>query len=289
MHSAKSGHSPAPDESEGGVVQSVLPAPTGLPPAPAEPLATGPAPAGSVVVGLPGATRAGELPAALLRLADADADALGDRLHDGVLQALVVARYATDAVARGADPVVARDAVQDALVALRRTVWQLRPRAASGLSAALEQLSLQQVATGSPALETEVDEALDAALDATVREAAYRLVQAVCRDADQPVGVRLSARAGRAVLDVSGTLPDPAGWSLRARALGGQLVVGSRRCRLVLPLPEPLRSREPRPRLAPDDLAPDDLAPDDLARPELDQTVPRPGPDLPVRDREAAP
>ncbi len=256
-------------------MQSVLPAPSGLLPAPAPaPLPTTERLANEQPTSLvpdqlvPGQlatpTRSAELPAALLRLADADADALGDRLHDGVLQALVVARYATDAVARGADPGVARDAVQEALVALRRTVWQLRPRAAAGLSTALAELSAQQVAAGAPAIETDLDERLAADLDATAREAAYRLVQAVCRQADQPVGVRLSTLAGRAVLDVSGPLPDPAGWSLRARALGGQLVVGTGRCRLLLPLR-------------------------DLALPQTDPAAVRPAPDLPARDREAAP
>lgn len=250
-------------------MQSVLPAPSGVQPAPAGP-PTAALPAAGTPSGqplpeqlapghLPTPPRSGELPAALLRLADADADALGDRLHDGVLQALVVARYATDAVARGADPVVARDAVQEALVALRRTVWQLRARAAAGLSAALEELSVQQLATGAHAVTADVDELLAAGLDATAREAAYRLVQAVCRHADSPVGVRLSALAGLAALDVSGPLPDPAGWSLRARALGGQLVVGPGCCRLLLPLPE------------------------------IDPAALRPGPDLSALDREAAP
>ena len=73
----------------------------------------------------------------LLAAAERDLDCLADRLHDGALQALVVARYACDAVARGADPALARDAVQDALVTLRREVWLLRPRGDDGLMTAL--------------------------------------------------------------------------------------------------------------------------------------------------------
>ncbi len=77
----------------------------------------------------------------MLALAEADADAAADGLHDGALQALVVARYAADAAVRGGDPAAARDAVQEALVALRRAVWLLRPRGAQGLLEALRQLA----------------------------------------------------------------------------------------------------------------------------------------------------
>jgi signal transduction histidine kinase len=71
--------------------------------------------------------RAADLASAVLTLAEAQADAAADTLHDGALQALVVARYAADAAVRGGDASAARDAVQDALVALRRAVWLLRP------------------------------------------------------------------------------------------------------------------------------------------------------------------
>lgn len=208
-------------------------------------------------------TSSRELPAALLRLADADAEALADRLHDDVLQALVVARYATDAVARGADPALARDAVQDALVALRRTVWQLRPRTAPGLRTALLDLSAQQLAAGRPALVLELDDEVAGALDPTAAAAAYRLVQAVLTECVGSPVVRLRRAGGRAQLEIDRCVPDPAGWSLRARALGGQLLVGRERSRLQLPLAE---------RPVPD---------------VPDQHVPTR--DLPVPDREAAP
>ena len=120
-----------------------------------------------------------DLAAALLRLADADADADADRLHDGVLQALVVARYATDAVARGGDPAMARDAVQDALVALRRSVWLLRPRVTCGLTAALVELAAQRVAAGLPAPVLELDPDVVSVLSPDAAAVAYRFVQAV--------------------------------------------------------------------------------------------------------------
>ena len=178
-----------------------------------------------------------ELPAALLRLADADADALADRLHDDLLQALIVARYAADAAVRGGDAALARDAVQDALVTLRRTVWQLRPRTRPGLVAALDALSLQRVGAGLPALELFLDGAVAAELDPTAASAAYRLVQAVVATAEhRAVEVRLTRSGRRVAVDLDRGVPDPAGWSLRARAVGGQLVVGTERVRLLLPL-----------------------------------------------------
>ena len=95
----------------------------------------------SALAGVPGQRRPDErgpdLPCAVLSLAEAEADAAADALHDGALQALVVARYAADAAVRGADPAAARDAVQHALVALRRAVWLLRPRGDRGLLEAL--------------------------------------------------------------------------------------------------------------------------------------------------------
>lgn len=182
-------------------------------------------------------TRTRELPAALLRLADADADALADRLHDDLLQALVVARYAADAAVRGGDATLARDAVQDALVTLRRTVWQLRPRTRPGLVPALDALSMQRVAAGSSALDLRLDADVAAELDPTAAAAAYRLVQAVVAAAEhRSVEVRLTRSARRAAVDIDRGVPDPAGWSLRALAVGGQLVVGTERVRLLLPL-----------------------------------------------------
>ena len=56
-----------------------------------------------------------------------DREALADALHDGPVQSLVVARYVADAAVRGGDPVAARDAVQAALIDVRRFLWALRP------------------------------------------------------------------------------------------------------------------------------------------------------------------
>lgn len=171
----------------------------------------------------------------LLAAADAEADALADRLHDGALQALVVARYATDAAVRGGDPALARDAVQEALVSLRRTVWLLRPRGGDDLPGALTELSKRAVAAGSPALDLVLDEAVAAALPTACRAAAYRYVQAAalagCGE------VRLAREGGYAVLSVAGAdLPEPAGWAVRAVALGGHLDRSGATPRLLLPL-----------------------------------------------------
>lgn len=171
----------------------------------------------------------------LLAAADAEADSLADRLHDGALQALVVARYATDAAVRGGDPALARDAVQEALVSLRRTVWLLRPRGGDDLPAALTELSKRAVAAGSPALDLAVDEAVAAALPAACRTAAYRYVQAAALDGCGEV--RLVREGAYAALSVAGAdLPEPAGWAVRAAALGGHLDRSGPTPRLLLPL-----------------------------------------------------
>lgn len=165
--------------------------------------------------------------ATLLAAADADLDALADRLHDGVLQALVVARYACDAVARGADPVLARDAVQDALVALRRQVWLLRPRGEEPLPVALADLSAQLVAAGRPGLRLRLQDAPD--VPPAWAAVAYRLVQDLAED--RLLEVRLDA-AGLAV----GAAPaDPATWALRARAAGAVLHTDDASTSLRLP------------------------------------------------------
>ncbi|TAL19558.1 MAG: hypothetical protein EPN99_10205 [Frankiales bacterium] len=171
----------------------------------------------------------------LLAAEDAEADALADRLHDGALQALVVARYATDAAVRGADPALARDAVQEALVSLRRSVWLLRPRGGDDLPAALTELSKRAVAAGCPALDLAVDAAVAAQLPAACRTAAYRFVQAAslagCGE------VRLVRDGAYAALSVAGAdLPQPTGWAVRAAALGGFLDRSGPTPRLLLPL-----------------------------------------------------
>jgi signal transduction histidine kinase len=165
----------------------------------------------------------------LLAAADRDADALADAFHDGALQALVVARYAADAAVRGGDPAVARDAVQDALVALRRAVWLLRPRGADDLPTALADLSTRLDVPLVLALDADVA----AALAPAARAAAYRFVQAA---AGAGAGsVSLVRQGGEAVLTVDGEVADPAGWSARARALGGRFEAPAR---LRLPMPD---------------------------------------------------
>lgn len=179
---------------------------------------------------------ADDLPAVLLRLADSDSDALADRLHDGAMQALVAARYAADAVLRGADPALVRDAVQDALVTLRREVWLLRQRCASGLADALTDLARQRTAAGQPALELAVDAGTATGPGAAAAGLAYRLVQEVLREAAQPVHLTLSKAGDRVALDLDACPSDVEVWSLRARAVGADLVVGPARLRLLLPL-----------------------------------------------------
>jgi hypothetical protein len=171
----------------------------------------------------------------LLAAADADADALADRLHDGALQALVVARYAADAAVRGGDPVLARDAVQEALVALRRAVWDLRPRGEDDLPAAVGELSSRRAASGSPALDLALDSAVAAALSPTARAVAFRFVQAAT-PSDGAVVVTLTAEAGSAVVTAGGTPEDLPGWQARAAALGGHLDTSGPCARLLLPL-----------------------------------------------------
>ena len=172
-----------------------------------------------------------------LRLADADLDALADRLHDGALQSLVVARYACDAVTRGADPGLARDAVQDALVLLRREVWLLRPRGGQGLRVALDHLSSHLVCAGRPGLDLDLADDAVAALGPDAVATAYRLVQAALdvRAPDQPLVVRLARVPGFVALDLDVPVAEAATWCLRARACGGELVAGERRTRILLP------------------------------------------------------
>ena len=177
-------------------------------------------------------------PSAVLSLAEADADAAADALHDGALQALVVARYAADAAVRGGDAVFARDAVQEALVALRRAVWLLRPRGDEGLVQALRDLATQLAADGRAALRVHVDpdtaEAAQA-LPADVASAAYRLVQRTA--GAQPLTVHVRRAGDRLRLDLDLPVADPAGAVLRARAVGGDLLPAPDGASLLLALP----------------------------------------------------
>ena len=179
-----------------------------------------------------------DLPSAVLALGEAQADALADTLHDGALQALVVARYAADAAVRGGDAVLARNAVQDALVALRDAVWLLRPRGEQGLGEALRQLARHLEATGGAPLLLDVDDeaavALDASLSAACATVAYRLVQHAAGTTPLTVRVRCTPDGLRLTLDAA--VPDPAGEALRARAVGATLLAARHRTTLSLPV-----------------------------------------------------
>jgi signal transduction histidine kinase len=168
----------------------------------------------------------------LLDVAEYDRDELADALHDGPVQSLVVARFTADMAVRGADARAARDAVQEALVGLRRQLWQIRTRGSQGLAAALEQLSAQRMAAGRQALGL----VLEADLDGTAAVLAYRVVQAVSNE-DGPVRVAVRRDGDAVVIDIDATGPllSPDRWVLRARALGGDLSSTAGRLRLVLP------------------------------------------------------
>lgn len=192
-----------------------------------------------------------DLPAAVLALAESEVDAAADALHDGALQALVVARYAADVAVRGGDPTLARDAVQEALVALRRAVWMLRPRGTHGLREALDQLAAHLAATGGGPLHLDVDEAADAALHAPVRTdlatAAYRFVQHAAAAGPLTVRIRRTPTGLRLALDV----PAPDGEVLRAQAVGATLLATADSAALHLPLALDPLTPHPTPEVTP--------------------------------------
>jgi signal transduction histidine kinase len=171
---------------------------------------------------------------------EADRDALADALHDGPVQALVVARYAADAATRGGDPGMARDALQGALVELRRFLWHVRPRGTAGFVGALDQLSSQLTEAGGHALGLVGDVEAAAALRGPAAVTAYRLVQALAKPDGPAVKVTLRADGDRLVVDVDGGVPlsSPDRWLRRAQSLGGDLQTTAGRTRLVLPHPD---------------------------------------------------
>lgn len=182
--------------------------------------------------------------AALLADAEAERTALADALHDGPMQELVAARYAADAALHTGDAAEVREAVQRALVALRRTLWQLRPRGADGLAAALHGLSARLVESGGQSLHLRIGPDVDVLAPAGA-VAVYRLVQSVTAVPDggpTTVGVRRQgAPGGReiVVLTVDGGAPlrDAARWRRTAAALDGDLLSCPGRLRLALPVP----------------------------------------------------
>ena len=165
---------------------------------------------------------------------------VADALHDGPVQSLVVARYAADAASRGGDAAVARDAVQAALVELRRFIWQLRPRGTGGFAEAIDQLSGQLVEAGGPSLGLVGDARAVAGLRGASAVTAYRLVQAIAQPGTSSVRVTVRLDGERLVLDVDGggPLPMTDRWTRRVLAHGGQLTTSTGRVRLVLPHPE---------------------------------------------------
>ncbi len=173
--------------------------------------------------------------ARLLDDAEEGLDEIADGLHDGPVQALVVARYAADAAARGADPSLVRDAVQEGLVALRRSLWALRPRGEHGLLSALEQLSAQLVERGAPTLTVlgETD------LSGSPAVLAYRLVQSLSGEEHVRVALRLEGSSVVVTIDGGVPLTSPDRWVRRARALGCDLSASAGRLRLVLSPPAP--------------------------------------------------
>jgi hypothetical protein len=194
----------------------------------------------------PGRVAGSDAATDLIGAADADADAVADRLHDGPVQALVVAHYAAEAATRGGDPVAARDAVKAALVELRRALWHLRPRGDGGLSAALGALSARLEEAGLRPLGFVLDEVLAEALPPAVASTAYRLVQALAlTESAGPVRVALRREGASVVLDVEGGAPleDVARWADKARALGGSLTATEARTRLTVPLTAPSTQR----------------------------------------------
>jgi hypothetical protein len=186
----------------------------------------------------------------LLRGGEHGLDDVADQLHDGPVQALVAARYACDVAVRGGSPTDARDAVQEALVALRRSLWHLRPRGEDDLPAALEQLSHRLAEGGRPGLLLSCDHPSADLLGPAARTTAYRLVQSVAlAERDAPVRVAVRRSGDTVVLHVDGGAPlaDPDRWVRRARALGGDLSSSAGRLRLVLPAAAPLLPSAPAP------------------------------------------
>lgn len=183
---------------------------------------------------LSAAPRHREDAAALLQADDRDRDQLADALHDGPVQALVVARYAADAAVRGSDPALVREAVQEALVALRRSLWHLRPRGGDGLVAALHALSDRQVEAGHAPLD--VEDRTTARLDPIHAALAFRVVQSLVLAGDGPLRVVLQEDHWRVEVHGSTLVPDDLDrWQARARSLGGQLTARSGLVQLDLP------------------------------------------------------
>lgn len=189
------------------------------------------------------------LPLELLEVIDAESTAAADTLHDGPVQQLVAARLVADAAVRGGDVVAVRDAVQAALLSLRRTLWFLRPRGGDGggLIPALRQLSERLVEAGRPALRLDADEDAARALSPQAASLAYRLAQAVAAGEGRPAStVRLRCDRDRVLMRVEAPLRPAAGggWAARARAVGGSISTDAAGVLLTVPA-SPHRSGDP--------------------------------------------
>ncbi|MDQ6649711.1 MAG: histidine kinase, partial [Actinomycetota bacterium] len=199
---------------------------------------------GSTALGAPSAGDATDTTALLLQL-ERELDRVAEEIHEGPAQALAAARFAADAAAlRGADVTAVREAVQDALAAVRRAVWELRtPAVSSGLGEALAGLSERMddgpglTLQGRPA-----DLASLSLVPSVVATSAYRLVQAALRAATSPVRIGVAAGVGVVELTVRGhglTATDRAEWALRLSAVGAHLVAEPSALRLLLPTSAP--------------------------------------------------
>jgi len=168
---------------------------------------------------------------------------LADTLHDGPMQALMVARYAADAAVRGGDPVSAREAVQQAVLELRTLLWSIRSRGGSGLVPALEQLSEALVKAHRPPLDLTVDGSSGA--DGPAAVLAFRLVQAISsRAGDRQLRVVVRRAGAHLALDITGAgTPNAARWTQRAAALGCTLIWTGEQTRLVMPVASAAQAR----------------------------------------------
>lgn len=177
--------------------------------------------------------------AALQQAADADLDELADELHDGPVQLLLSARYAADLAARGGNLTLVRTSVQESVVALRRVLWHLRPRADVGLAAAIAALSERVVEAGGPAIVRVGPPSRADDLRGVAAGSAYRLTQSVARPGAPACRVELGLDAGSLVVLLDGGAPlgAPERWTARVHALGGDLTCFPTRLRLTLPIP----------------------------------------------------
>ncbi|HVE64435.1 MAG TPA: histidine kinase [Mycobacteriales bacterium] len=171
--------------------------------------------------------------ASLVRDSEREADSLADAVHDGLMQSLVVIRYALAwersqaagprPTGTGSDALPDPDsAVQTCLADARRLVWHLRRRVhdADGLPAALDELTERLAADGGPELLHEV-----AASGLTLEQAVvvYRMIQEWARAAapEETLQVRVTQGEGSAVLvEATGPALVPASWPARGSHLG---------------------------------------------------------------------